>query len=65
MVCFIIGSELGLAASLLSGDGERDTDRALYRLGGVLDLGRVRLGRYSYYDDTVLLPVVPDVAGEA
>ena len=44
VACFVLGSELALAAFLWSGDGERHTDLALYRLSGVLDLGGVRLG---------------------
>ena len=43
MVCLVLGSELGFATFLRSGDGDRDTDLALCRFGGVLDLGGVRL----------------------
>ena len=43
MVCLVLGSELGLETFVRSGDGDRGTDLALYRFGGVLALGGVRL----------------------
>ena len=43
MVCLVLGSALGLETFLRSGDGDRGTDLALYRFGGVLDLGGVCL----------------------